>query len=85
MMCPAGKVGLIIGKGGEKIRELMQRTGTHIKVVQDQSTMGAPSKPVIITGDTQSQVDEARRLIEEIVDLPDDGVCVPSFPFDTFF
>lgn len=57
---------MVIGRGGEKIRELQARTGAHIKVLQDGPHQQAPVKPVIIQGEP-SAVEQARTLVEDLV------------------
>ena len=57
---------MVIGRGGEKIRELQARTGAHIKVLQDGPHQTAAVKPVVIQGEP-SAVEQARTLIEDLV------------------
>jgi len=52
-MIPASKVGLIIGKGGETIRNLQERAGCRMVMIQDGPYQNAPEKPLRITGDPQ--------------------------------
>jgi far upstream element-binding protein len=54
LMVPGGKVGLIIGKGGETIKQLQERAGVKIVVIQDTNAPTSHDKPVRITGDRQS-------------------------------
>lgn len=51
-MVPAPKVGLIIGKGGETIKNLQDSSGCKMVVVQDSSTP-EHEKPLRITGNPQ--------------------------------
>ncbi|KAF0306338.1 Far upstream element-binding protein 1 [Amphibalanus amphitrite] len=51
MMVPSSKVGLIIGKGGETIKQLQDNSGSKMVVVQDGEYANAPEKPLRITGD----------------------------------
>lgn len=66
VQCPTSKVGSIIGRGGEKIRELQARSGAHIKVIQDGPHQFAPMKPVVIMGE-EAKVEAAKILVEEII------------------
>lgn len=52
-MIPSSKVGLIIGKGGETIRNLQERAGCRMVMIQDGQFQQAPEKPLRITGDPQ--------------------------------
>lgn len=49
-MIPANKVGLIIGKGGETIKQLQGKCGCKMMMVQDGPFQNAPEKPLRITG-----------------------------------
>ena len=50
MMIPANKVGLVIGKGGETIKQLQNKSGCKMMMVQDGQWQSAPEKPLKITG-----------------------------------
>ncbi|KAL2929371.1 Far upstream element-binding protein 3 [Bienertia sinuspersici] len=67
MPVPGDKVGLIIGKGGETIRNLQTRSGARIQLIpQNQPGEQAKEKKVKVTGD-KKQVDMARELIMEVM------------------
>jgi len=70
MMVPGVKVGLIIGKGGETIKQLQERSGAKIIIVQD-SPEAANEKPLRITGDPNA-VETAKELVSEILSQNDD-------------
>merc|ERR1719384_1812398 len=70
MMVPGVKVGLIIGKGGETIKQLQERSGAKIIIVQD-SPEAAQEKPLRITGDPNA-VETAKELVSEILSQNDD-------------
>ena len=46
--CPPGLVGRVIGKGGETIRELQQRSGASIQI--DQTVPRDCDRPISISG-----------------------------------
>ena len=48
MSVPGHKVGLIIGKGGETIKQLQERSGAKIIIIQDSAEL-ANEKPLRIT------------------------------------
>lgn len=52
IMIPGPKVGLIIGKGGETIKSLQEKSGAKMVVIQDGPNQEA-EKPLRITGDPQ--------------------------------
>lgn len=64
---PGDKVGLIIGRGGETIRNLQTRSGARIQLIP-QNVPGDQSKEkkVKVTGD-KKQVEMARELIKEVM------------------
>ncbi|KAI0121411.1 hypothetical protein F4776DRAFT_655572 [Hypoxylon sp. NC0597] len=65
IMVPDRTVGLIIGRGGETIRDLQERSGCHINIVgEDQSVDGL--RPVNLIGPTAATA-QAKDLILEIV------------------
>lgn len=70
MMVPGHKVGLIIGKGGETIKQLQERSGAKIIIIQD-SPEAAHEKPLRITGDPGA-VEAAKELVTEILNQNDD-------------
>lgn len=51
-MVPGPKVGLIIGKGGETIKQLQEKSGAKMVVIQDGPSQEA-EKPLRISGDPQ--------------------------------
>ncbi|XXG60592.1 hypothetical protein AAC387_Pa04g2456 [Persea americana] len=65
---PYEKVGLIIGKGGENIKNLQTKSGARIQVILQNIPEGEASKErtVRITGN-KSQIETARELIKEVM------------------
>lgn len=57
---PREKIGAVIGPGGKVIRNLQEVTKTKIEI---EDTTGK----VMIAGDTRENVEEAKRMIEELV------------------
>ncbi|PIO34905.1 hypothetical protein AB205_0153680, partial [Aquarana catesbeiana] len=51
IMIPAGKAGLIIGKGGETIKQLQERAGVKMILIQDASQGTNVDKPLRIVGE----------------------------------
>ncbi|KAG7491432.1 hypothetical protein MATL_G00003480 [Megalops atlanticus] len=66
MMIPAGKAGLIIGKGGETIKQLQERAGVKMILIQDGSQGPNMDKPLRIIGEPY-KVQQARELVQEIL------------------
>ncbi|CAG9797486.1 unnamed protein product [Chironomus riparius] len=65
MMIPGSKVGLIIGKGGLTIKQLQERTGAKMVVIQDGPDQEM-EKPLRISGDPQ-KVEHAKQLVYELI------------------
>ncbi|CAB0015458.1 unnamed protein product [Nesidiocoris tenuis] len=65
VMIPGAKVGLVIGKGGETIKMLQEKSGAKMVVIQDGPNQEA-EKPLRITGDPQ-KVEHARQLVYELL------------------
>ena len=70
MMVPGHKVGLIIGKGGETIKQLQEQSGAKIVIIQD-TPEAANEKPLRVTGAPEN-VETAKQLVYEIMNQGDD-------------
>ncbi|KAI9804614.1 MAG: hypothetical protein M1833_006688 [Piccolia ochrophora] len=66
IMVPDRTVGLIIGRGGETIRDLQERSGCHVNIVGEHKSVNG-LRPVNLIGTPQS-ASTAKDLIMEIVD-----------------
>ncbi|KAL8736457.1 MAG: hypothetical protein Q9166_000249 [cf. Caloplaca sp. 2 TL-2023] len=66
IMVPNRTVGLIIGRGGETIRDLQERSACHVNIVGEEKSVGG-FRPVNLIGTPQAAA-IARELINEIVD-----------------
>ncbi|KAI9681323.1 MAG: hypothetical protein M1817_002606 [Caeruleum heppii] len=66
IMVPDRTVGLIIGRGGETIRDLQERSGCHVNIVGEQKSVNG-LRPVNLIGTVQA-AQKAKDLIMEIVD-----------------
>lgn len=62
MMIPPDKCGLIIGKGGNTLKTMMQEHSVKLHLVQDSAEVTKDEKPLKIIGTRQS-VEEARRAV----------------------
>ncbi|KAI8385060.1 uncharacterized protein BYT42DRAFT_564535 [Radiomyces spectabilis] len=70
---PANKVGLVIGRGGETIRDLEERSGAKIMISPEGSAPSSGERSVNIIG-SQDAIQRAKTLIEDIT--KDDGYGV---------
>ena len=81
IMVPDRTVGLIIGRGGETIRDLQERSGCHVNIVGEQKSLNG-LRPVNLIGTPQAAA-MAKDLIMEIVDsdtksLANQGAQAPA-------
>lgn len=65
IMVPGPKVGLIIGKGGETIKQLQEKSGAKMVVIQDGPNQEM-EKPLRISGDP-AKVEYAKQLVYELI------------------
>ncbi|XP_078144428.1 far upstream element-binding protein 3 isoform X2 [Centroberyx gerrardi] len=72
ILIPANKVGLVIGKGGETIKQLQERTGVQMIMIQDDPMPTGADKPLRITGDPY-KVQQARELVVKLIRDKDQG------------
>lgn len=66
IMVPDRTVGLIIGRGGETIRDLQERSGCHVNIVGENKSVNG-LRPVNLIG-TPEAAQKAKDLIMEIVE-----------------
>ncbi|KAK7755813.1 hypothetical protein SLS62_002098 [Diatrype stigma] len=66
IMVPDRTVGLIIGRGGETIRDLQERSGCHVNIVGESKSVNG-LRPVNLIGPPEAAA-QAKELILEIVD-----------------
>ncbi|ONK79113.1 uncharacterized protein A4U43_C01F3070 [Asparagus officinalis] len=70
---PNGRVGVIIGKSGETIRNLQLQSGAKIQVTRDMDAdPNSQTRPVELTG-TSEQVSRAEQLINDLLAEADAG------------
>lgn len=65
IMVPGAKVGLVIGKGGETIKMLQEKTGAKMVIIQDGPGQEL-EKPLRISGDPQ-KVEHAKQLVFDLI------------------
>ncbi|XP_063795095.1 far upstream element-binding protein 1 isoform X3 [Pseudophryne corroboree] len=66
IMIPASKAGLVIGKGGETIKQLQERAGVKMVMIQDGPQNTGSDKPLRITGDPY-KVQQAKDMVLELI------------------
>jgi far upstream element-binding protein len=73
IMVPDRTVGLIIGRGGETIRDLQERSGCHVNIVGEQKSVNG-LRPVNLIGSREAAA-KAKDLIMEIVESDSKGTA----------
>jgi len=74
VLVPDRTVGLIIGRGGETIRDLQERSGCHVNIVGENKSVNG-FRPVNLIGSATSQ-QRAKDLIFEIVESDQKGISI---------
>uniref|UniRef100_A0A0E0I6H7 K Homology domain-containing protein n=1 Tax=Oryza nivara TaxID=4536 RepID=A0A0E0I6H7_ORYNI len=70
---PNNKVGVLIGKSGETIRNLQMNSGAKIQITKDaEADANAPTRSVELVGTLES-IDKAERLIKNVIAEADAG------------
>ncbi|KAL3818966.1 hypothetical protein ACJIZ3_004871 [Penstemon smallii] len=68
MMVPNNKVGLVIGKGGETIKNMQASTGARIQVIPLHLPPGDTSRERTVQIDgTSEQIEAAKQLVNEVI------------------
>lgn len=82
-MIPGPKVGLVIGKGGETIKQLQEKSGAKMVVIQDGPNQEA-EKPLRITGDPH-KVEHAKNLVYELLAEKEAQVIIAPLFYKLYF
>nr|XP_022288249.1 far upstream element-binding protein 3-like isoform X3 [Crassostrea virginica] len=76
VMVPGNKVGVVIGKGGETIRQLQRRGGVKMVIIQGDNIPSALEKPLRISGDPH-QCQRAKEMVLELLAEGEMKIPVP--------
>ncbi|XP_057189349.1 far upstream element-binding protein 1 isoform X2 [Triplophysa rosa] len=66
IMIPSTKAGLVIGKGGETIKQLQERAGVKMVMIQDGPQNTGADKPLRISGDP-FKVQQAKEMVMDLI------------------
>ncbi|XP_073704378.1 far upstream element-binding protein 1 isoform X3 [Garra rufa] len=66
VMIPSSKAGLVIGKGGETIKQLQERAGVKMVMIQDGPQNTGADKPLRISGDP-FKVQQAKDMVMDLI------------------
>lgn len=65
IMIPGAKVGLVIGKGGDTIKQLQEKTGAKMIIIQDGPNQEV-IKPLRISGEAQ-KIEHAKQMVLDLI------------------
>ncbi|WCJ33777.1 KH domain-containing protein [Euphorbia peplus] len=75
---PNGKVGVVIGKGGETIKQIQQQSGAKVQITKDQvADPHALTRDVELIGSSE-QISRAEELINDVISEADAGSSASS-------
>lgn len=66
---PAHKCGLVIGRGGENVKSINQQTGAFVEISRQPPPNGDPNFKLFIIRGSPQQIDHAKQLIEEKIEV----------------
>lgn len=69
---PAHKCGLVIGRGGENVKAINQQTGAFVEISNQPPPNGDPNFKVFVIRGSPQQIDHAKQLIEDKVEVRGD-------------
>nr|CAB3247376.1 far upstream element-binding protein [Phallusia mammillata] len=72
-LVPANRTGLVIGKGGETIKQINMQSGAHAEIQRNPPPGSDLNYKTFLIKGTQEQITAARRLIQEKVDAGPGG------------
>ena len=71
IMIPGTLVGIVIGKGGEQIKQMQEQCGVKMVLIQDSHEVTSIGKPLRITGDSE-RVRNAKDVVQRLLSQKDD-------------
>jgi far upstream element-binding protein len=80
---PGNKVGLVIGKGGETIKQLQEQAGVKMVMIQDSNQQTSQEKPLRITGSVGA-CQKAKELVMDLI-AEKDMVSIILSPYISIF
>jgi polyribonucleotide nucleotidyltransferase len=67
LLCPVGRAGVVIGKQGATVREVMQQSNCVIKTSRQDVTPDGRSQVFHITSETMESIELAVTLLQQII------------------
>ena len=73
-MVPNSTIGMVIGKGGESVEEMKQRSGSNI-LISKKAEQKVPERMITLVGEMRSNQIALDMILEKIQDDPNSGSC----------
>merc|ERR1719158_2565829 len=74
IVVPNSTIGMVIGKGGETVEEMKQRSGTNI-LISKKAEQKVPERVITLVGETRSNQIALDMILEKIAEDPNSGSC----------
>jgi len=76
IVVPNSTIGMVIGKGGETVEEMKQRSGTNILISKKaEQKPQVPERVITLVGETRSNQIALDMILEKIAEDPNSGSC----------
>lgn len=70
LLIPNNACGVILGKKGQRIREIVSISGANIKILTDESVPGVNEKKLSIQADTEKQIVAVKMVLDYMNENP---------------
>lgn len=74
IVVPNSTIGMVIGKGGESVEEMKQRSGAHI-LISKKEEQKTPERVITLVGEVRSNQIAMDMILEKIQKDPNSGSC----------
>merc|ERR1719319_1413808 len=74
VVVPNSTIGMVIGKGGESVEEMKQRSGVSI-LISKKEELKVPERVISLVGETRGNQVALDMILEKIADDPNSGSC----------
>merc|ERR1719220_497051 len=75
LVVPNSTIGMIIGKGGETVEQMKQRSGANI-LISKKDEVKIPERVITLVGEVRSNQVALDMILEKIVDDPNSSCCL---------
>ncbi|XP_064600152.1 RNA-binding protein Nova-1-like isoform X2 [Liolophura sinensis] len=75
ILVPNSTAGMIIGKGGNFIKQIKEESGAYVQISQKSKETNLPERCVTVAGDMESNKKAVELILQKIVEDPQSGSC----------